>query len=177
MKRSRYACLVIAFVFVCMSLVSRPTRAQGQTTASASASMTLPVPTLVPNESDPGAVITPVQKGQKVPYSGTLLSPRTVAIFITELQTSSKKCEIETTAAVARCDANATLRIDTCKNACDASVKTLDSKLKMLESLDVVNKRRIVDLESRQTNTWLLLLGGAVGGALVTGIVVYTLQR
>lgn len=184
MKRSAslFWCLFLALsVFALSFCTHRNSAAQGPLPAqSVSVSVSAPVflvPTPVASEKDPGAVITPMQKGQKVPFSGTLLSPKSIAIVIAELQSLPKKCQIDIDTAVARCKADTDLQVGVCNNTCDASTKILNSRLKMLEGVDAENKKRIADLEKHQTNPLVWLFGGVAGGVVATGVVVYLSHR
>lgn len=165
------------FLIALVTLVLAITSATSAQIPAASSTFVIPVASLQLNEKDPGAVMTPVKKGQIVPYSGTLLSPTTVAILIAEFHALPKKCQIDVDAQVARCKADADLQLGMCKNSCDASTKILNSRIKMHEDIDAVNKKRIAELEKSQTNPLVWVLGGVVGGVVVTGLIVYVANR
>jgi hypothetical protein len=181
MKKSNhlFVCLFLALsVFILSFCMNGQAVAQQRAPLAVSAAVSsIPVPTPLASEKDPGAVITPMQKDQKAPYSGTLFSPKSIAIVIAELQMLPKKCKIEVDTAAARCKADADLQLGMCNNACDASSKILNSRLKMLEGVEAVDKKRIAELEKQQTNPLIWALGGVVGGVVVTGVIVYISHR
>lgn len=141
--------------------------------ANTSASVSIPVPTVSNAERDPGAVMTPLTKGQKAPFTGTLLSPKSIAILIAEFHAMPKRCDARVEAEIGRCKADSELETGLCRTNCEANTAILNSRLKTLEAVDDQNKKRIAELQKAQTNPLMWLLGGVVGGVLVTGTIVY----
>lgn len=175
MKTPKYifACLFLLFVMTFVMCFCTTTTAYADDGQSP---ITIPVP-VVSAEPDPGAVMTPLMKGQKAPYTGTLLSPRSVAIFIAEVNAMPQKCQFNIDAALARCQADSDFEVGMCRTKSESDTAVLNSKLKLLEAVDTQNKKRIQELEKVQTSpvTWLLL--GAAGGVVVTGAIVYISHR
>lgn len=154
------------FVGLLVTLVC--SRAFGQTAE-------IPTPTPTQGEKDPGAVIVPINKGKIVPFSGTLLSPQSVAIITAELSTAKRRCAVEVDTAVARCEATATRNVEQCRVTAETDAAIATSREEMLRKTQKVDAARIEQLEeaaSSQTSpfTWLGI-GTAAGAVLTTAIV------
>lgn len=178
MKRPRNLlfCLFLAITVFLLSFCSdRSLMAQD---AGPAAVTSIPIPVVSSSaEKDPGAVMTPLSKGQKAPFSGTLLSPKSIAILIAELHALPRKCDIEIETATSRCKADLEFQMGMCQTKYDADTQILNSRLKMLNDIDALNKKKIAELEKSQTNPLFWIAGGVIGGVLVTGAIVYISHR
>lgn len=113
-------------------------------------------------------IVTPVIKGQMVPYSGVLLSPEAVAKIITDAQECSQRIKIEIDHArdvqkalddKKLADIQADIERD--KKIFQAGITSRDGQIKDL-SLALQKS------ENSRNNNWVWVAGGVLAGALLT---------
>lgn len=137
----------------------------------------LPSPPVTPsNEKDPGAVISPMRKGQVASFTGLLLSPAAIASIIVDYKEAEAKVAIEVEKAVG----NVTAKYDF--DAKEALAATIADKKIMQANIDQ-KTARIKSLESAAVDPpsrtlWAGL--GAIGGvtfAILTFFVVVQVAK
>jgi hypothetical protein len=122
----------------------------------------------VPAE-DVGATTAPLERGDKAPFTGVLLSPLAVATIVAERDAFDERIAIEVRKAKAECQARCDHKLRGQRIGCDADKKTLKASLDERKKRIDVLQRTIADEEKKsKPNVWLWAGGGALTGALST---------
>lgn len=137
----------------------------------------LPTVTTPSNEQDPGAVISPLRKGDKAPFTGVELSPRAAATIMTDLSTFVERLQIETDKVRQEDAAQRDYQLQQQRNAADADKKIMKAQLEARQKeLDVANDQ-LQKLKSSSTSPVLWTCLGVGGGIGFTLLTVWTLNR
>lgn len=150
-----------------ISCILTATLALSPTAVLAEAS-TIPMPPKT-SEPDPGPVISPMKKGQVVPFTGVLLSPSAAASIIAEIKSVDAKVAIEVDKAKKDASAKGTFDLKEAEARCVADKKVLQAGI---ESRDA----RIKLLEDKigETHSPLLWVGvGGAAGVALTALTVF----
>lgn len=139
------------------------------TTAHSFGDPVIPVTQTPASEKDPGAVISPLKKGQVAPFTGVLLSPTAAASIIAEIKNADARVAIEVEKAkkdaAAKCafDVKETeARCTADKKILQAGIESRDTKIKILE-----------DKVGSAPNPLLWASLGAAGGIALTTLTVF----
>jgi hypothetical protein len=134
-----------------------------------------PVPVLQPGESDVGAAISPMKKGQVAPFTGVLLSPAASAKISVDYESLSKQIKIAVDQATAEAGARCDARVNEVSIHANADKRVADAQLEASKKENVILNERIKKQEDDRPNVILWLgggflagLGAAVVGALVS---------
>lgn len=119
-------------------------------------------------EIDPGEAISPMNKGQKAPFSGVLLTPKAIAKVIVDLKSIDDKVKLET-------DNTIRVQQELCLRDATQTKITVDADKKILMA-SIDEKMRTIGLyeeqlkkESRKMDPGLLVgIGIVVGVSLTT---------
>jgi hypothetical protein len=139
--------------------------------------VTLPDITVPDGEKDLGAVISPMKKGDKAPFTGILLSPKAVATVIAQLHAANDQIKIEVDRARGEDKAQCDFKLFEAKAKSDADQKVLqaqiDAKQKELNAAEEQLKK------AQSSNSWMpVYVGlGAAGGIGLTLLTVYTVSK
>lgn len=143
--------------------------AMATTTAFAAADATAIPSAPKTSEPDPGAVMSPLKKGQTAPFTGVLLSPSAAASVIAEIKSIDAKVAIEVDKAKKDASAKgafdlkeAEVRCAADKKILQAGVESRDARIKILE-----------DKVGSAPNPVLWASLGAAGGIAVTALTVF----
>jgi hypothetical protein len=138
---------------------------------------TLPVASTPEGEADPGEVITPLRKGTKAPFTGSLLSPQAMAKIIVEMRLANERIAIEVDKAKEECDAHCEKKISDKTAGCEADRKiaqaTIEQNIKDIESLN----KELKILEDSQPNVYLWTGLGFLAGIGVSILTVYAVSE
>lgn len=129
-------------------------------------------PTPQPGEPDVGPAISPMKWGQKAPFTGILLSPKAVAIVMTELNSIEERIQIEVDRGVATCQANCNFKVEQVKISMDADIKILKAQLEARKKENEILTERLEDAEDGINPIWWAG-GGFLVGALTTILIVW----
>ena len=136
-----------------------------------------PAPQPIPGETDVGAAISPMKKGQVAPYTGVLLSPKATAIIITQLNSFDEQVKIEVDKAKAESKAQCDFALAEQKNQLETDKKVLqasvDEKLKRINALE----QRVKDAESSRPNTLMWAGLGFGTGIVLTVLTTYAVTQ
>jgi len=140
-------------------------------------------PQSVPNtstpegETDPGEVITPLRKGTKAPFTGSLLSPQAMAKIIVEMKLANERIAIEVDRAKGECDAQCDKKISDKTASCEADNKiaksTIEQNIKDIEELN----KELETLRSSQPNVYLWTGLGVLTGIGISILTVYAVSE
>lgn len=137
----------------------------------------LPDPPALVNEPDPGQVITPMKKGDKAPYTGVLLSPKSTASILVQLKSVDERIKIEIAKTKGEEKALCTKALDDHKVKSETDKKvaaaTIDEKIKRIEFLE----KKIADEEKSKPNITFWTSLGAVGGVVVTSLTFFVVSQ
>lgn len=136
----------------------------------------IPSVTTPTNESDPGAVISPLRKGDKAPFTGVELSPRAAASIMTDMNTFVDRLRIETDKVRQEDAAQRDYQLQQQRNASDADKKVMQAQLAARQKELDVATARLKESESRATPTFWTCLGAA-GGIGFTLLTIWTVTR
>lgn len=137
----------------------------------------IPLPITPPEEIDPGAAVSPMNKGQKAAFTGVLLSPKAVATVITELSSVGEKIKIETEKVKSEQQTICKKETSdlTVKAETEKSIFKLDAEAKG-KTIDVLQLR--LDEEKKSRPNVILWSGlGAAGGIAVTLLTVFAVSQ
>lgn len=160
---------LIAFVLIFATAISPALH----TVSHADDVVTLPETTIPVDETDVGAAISPMKKGQRAPFTGLLLSPLAVATMKVQLDSINEQIRIEVKRSSDELTAQYEKKLSD-QDARHVSDKTIAEAKQaysdyMTKQLD---KRLQEEIDSRP-NVLLLVSLGAVGGAAVTVLTFY----
>lgn len=137
----------------------------------------LPNPPALVNEPDPGAVITPMKKGEKAPYTGVLLSPKSTASILVQLKSIDEKVKIEVNKARGEEKAQCTKDLSDQKVAYETDNKVLSATIvEQTKRIEIVEKK-LKDAEKSRPNIALWTSLGAVGGVIVTSLTFFAVSQ
>ena len=115
-----------------------------------------------------------LNKNEKAPFTGTLLSPDAVAKILASDQISQEQCKIETEKQVALVGAQAkydlaieSAKTQSCKDVLSQTIKLNDNYIKDLEK-EVTNVR---------TRTNLSFIGGVLSGIGITVVSAWAISK
>lgn len=137
----------------------------------------LPDPPALVNESDPGAVITPMKKGEKAPYTGVLLSPKSTASILVQLKSIDDRIKIEVNKVRGEDKAQCTKELADQKVAYETDNKvltaTVEEKTKRIEIVE----KKLQEAEKSRPNVALWTSLGAIGGVIITSLTFFTVSQ
>jgi hypothetical protein len=141
----------------------------------------LPVPTTSASV-DPaqGAVISPLRKGQRAPFTGVLLSPEAAARVIVNQQMVPQQIAIEVDRAKQTCQAEADKKYADLDATCKSDRDVANAKLKAAAAENAKLLKLSQDYEKKLNSqispgVWIGL--GIVGGVVATLGTVYVVTR
>jgi len=137
----------------------------------------LTVPAVPSAEPDPGAVTTPMKKGEPAPYTGVLLSPKAVASIIVQLNSSKDQVKIEVDKAKAEAAAQSQFKLVELQATTDAEKKILSASIVAKEKEIAALNEEIRKQSSSSSNPMLWAAGGFAGGAVFTVLTVFALSH
>lgn len=151
---------IISATLVLMSLVSIDAVCQDASPVSSSSS-----------KSDVGAVLTPIKKDQRAPYSGVLASPAAVASIVAQIKTAPDSTKIEVDRATSTCVARCDKKLSDFEAETTSQKKVYDAKIKTLQDDNERVSRALLSYEKDSLSkwspgTWMSI--GAVGGVVAT---------
>lgn len=137
----------------------------------------LPDPPALVNESDPGSVITPMKKGDKAPYTGVLLSPKSTASILVQLKSVDERIKIEVNKARGEEKAQCIKATSDQVAKYEADVKVLNASIEeKLKRIEFLEKKLDAETKSHPNVTlWTSL--GAVGGIAVTSLTFFLVSQ
>lgn len=121
------------------------------------------------------AVITPLEKNEKAPYQGILLSPEAIANIIADYKAFEEKMKIELERQKREEEAQKKFEINNIISTCNADKKILDAKLKRSEGDNKLLLEEQKKLEKSQKNVLIWTLAGTGAGILVGTSITYLL--
>lgn len=125
----------------------------------------------------PKAVLTPMEKDDKAPYQGVLLSADAIANIIADYKAFDEKLRIELERVQGEADAQKRFELGNLKAICDADKKILQTQI----DKDARDKKMLIDrqkkLEKASKNVLLFTLLGAGAGVLVAGLGFYGVSQ
>lgn len=165
----------IAFLLVLLILCKSTRRASADTVLFPE------IPKPLATETDVGAAISSLKKGQVAPFTGILLSPKAAATIVVQLDSLKEQIKIELQKAkaeeIAKCDFKTSELIT--KNESDKKIfaARLDEQIKV----GLVLQDRLKKEESSRVNTPLWVgVGttlGVITGIGITLLSVYTINQ
>lgn len=148
--------LIISFAFI------GPLRAQD---------WNLPVPTLLEDEIDPGASVSPLKKNQRAPFTGVLLSPMAVALLTTKLNSLDEEIQLELNKLRAELMAEMKLKLDNQKSTYEADISILNSNLESVTAQrQSLYEQLQNEIKNRPSKPLWFSLGVLSGVGLTIGI-------
>lgn len=126
----------------------------------------LAVALLLPFNAFGAEVITTVEEGEIVPFTGTLLSTEAAAKIMTQLDFSEEACKLEMTRAVESIKIvkdgeidSLKIKLDTAETLCQQRIEIRD------EQIDFLSKEL---MSQKKPNTALWFAGGTIAGIGLT---------
>lgn len=120
--------------------------------------------------------VTPVKKGEQVPFSGVLLSPEGVAKTISE---SEAKVDLERVKQQHTC-AEKIIRIEGAANESkiryESDISRANVQLDSCRRMETEYLKRIEELEKNKPNVWSWFWVGATGAAVLTGLTFFAIS-
>jgi hypothetical protein len=125
----------------------------------------------------PEAVLTPMEKDDRAPYQGVLLSPDAIANIIAEYRAFGEKLRIELERVQGEADAQKRFEIENLTAMCVADKKILQSEIDndKRENKILIERQKKLEKANKSVLTWTLV--GAGLGVLVTGLGYYGISR
>lgn len=137
----------------------------------------LPDPPALVNEPDPGSVITPMKKGDKAPYTGVLLSPKSTASILVQLKSVDERIKIEVNKARGDEKAQCTKATSDELAKHEADVKVLNASVEeKIKRIEFLEKKLDAEIKSHP-NVALWTSLGVVGGIAVTSLTFYLVTQ
>jgi hypothetical protein len=123
----------------------------------------------ISEESDIGAIISPLKKGQISPYTGTLFSPRAAASVITQIDSQSRQIIIEIEHTRKEEKAKCAFQLSEVTTLNDADKKISFAKLEEQNKRIIILTEQLKKEEKNHSNS-SLWLGIGIGGGFVAGV-------
>ncbi len=144
--------------------------------------LTIPAgPPLVQGEKDPGAAISPMNKGQIAPFTGVLLSSKAVASVIAEIHANQEQIKIEVDRALGLAAAHCTYMVAETTNRLETDKKIIQAQVDEQAKENSVLAAQLKTAEANKPNmpVWvgLSIGGGFVVGVAATILVVYGVNQ
>ena len=112
--------------------------------------------------------ISPMRKGDKAPFDGTLFNPDAAAKILVDIENSDAQCLIETEKAVETEKAKLQLSLDNLRASYDALNKSSEERIQLKnEHIEFLENEGVKMAKKEKRVIWWLL-GGIAGGIALT---------
>lgn len=115
----------------------------------------------------PEAVLTPMEKEDKAPYQGVLLSPDAIANIIADYKTFDDKMKLQLEKATAEADASKKFAVSELTATCEADKKIISENVADAERRNKILIDEQKKLEKSQKNVLTWTIAGAAAGLAV----------
>jgi len=116
-----------------------------------------------------------IRKGQKAPFSGTLLDSEAVARILADKKINKLRCKLDTEAKVAKLEAKSSLKLNSCASSLNAEKSKLQNLLKIKN--DEIKRLGKLAYKPKRNLTALWFSIGVIVGAGATIGVAYAIKE